>query len=111
MEPTLHDGDRLLVRRGSRLVRPGALVVVRLPDGPDGPRPVAVKRLRRVERSGALWVESDATGVGIDSWTLGALPPDHLLGRVVVRLPRPRDRERGVNGSPLRHARWGRGRR
>ena len=38
MEPTLRDGDRLLVRYGAR-TRPNALVVVRLPD-----RPIAVKR-------------------------------------------------------------------
>ena len=87
MEPTLREGDRLLVRRGGA-ARPGAIVVVRLPDGPDGPRPVAVKRLRRVQPSGALWVESVALGVGTASWTGGALPPDHLLGRVVLRLPR-----------------------
>jgi hypothetical protein len=114
MEPTLRAGDRLLVRRGVEAPRPGALVVVRLPDGPDGPRPEAVKRLRRVEPSGALWVESDALGVGTDSWTLGALPPDHLLGRVVLRLPRRRDGRgaapwRAVSGP--RPGRWARGRR
>ncbi len=109
MEPTLRQGDRLLVRRGTA-VRPGALVVVRLPDSPDGPRPNAVKRLRRVEPSGALWVESDALGVGTDSWTVGALPPDHLLGRVVLRLPRPPAAwRRAVSGA--RSVRWGRGRR
>ena len=38
MQPTLYDGDRLLVRHGA-VPREGALVVVRLPDGV-----VAVKR-------------------------------------------------------------------
>nr|WP_269812925.1 S24/S26 family peptidase [Ornithinimicrobium sediminis] len=104
MEPTLRTGDRLLVRLvdpaqrrptdaagGRARPRAGDLVVVRLPDGPQGPRPWAVKRLRRVEPSGALWVESDAPGVGVDSWTVGALPSDRLLGRVILRLPgRPR---------------------
>ncbi|MFD0690481.1 S26 family signal peptidase [Actinomadura fibrosa] len=38
MEPTLHAGDRLLVRRTDR-VRPGQIVVVRAPDPPLGSAP------------------------------------------------------------------------
>ena len=87
MEPTLHDGDRLLVRYGSR-PHTGDLVLVRLPGGPDGPRPLAVKRLTRVEQDGSWWVESDNLGVGTDSWTVGALAPDQLVGRVVIPVPR-----------------------
>ena len=44
MEPTLHEGDRLLVLHGAR-ARVGRMAVVRLPPGPDGPRPLAVKRV------------------------------------------------------------------
>ena len=52
MEPTLYDGDRLLVRYGAR-PRPGRLAVIRLPD-----RPIAVKRL--VSRlDDGWWVERD----------------------------------------------------
>jgi signal peptidase I len=42
MEPTLYAGDLLLVRWGAR-PRPGRLVVVVLPEGPDGPRPTGLR--------------------------------------------------------------------
>ncbi|NBM14647.1 S26 family signal peptidase [Streptomyces sp. GC420] len=38
MEPVLHDGDRVLVRRRPRVLAPGSVVVLRPPSpGPDGP--------------------------------------------------------------------------
>lgn len=89
MEPTLRDGDRLLVRYAAA-PRVGRLVVVALPDGPQGPRPLAVKRLTRLEADGGLWVESDNAAVGTDSWTVGALPGGALRAVVVSRLPRVR---------------------
>lgn len=87
MEPTLRDGDRLLIRYAVR-PHPGQLVVVELPDGPQGPRPVAVKRLTRREADGSLWVESDNLGVGTDSWRVGALPGAAVRAVVLRRLPR-----------------------
>lgn len=88
MLPSLRPGDRLLVWYGGR-PRIGGLVVVRLPDGPDGPRPLAVKRARRQEADGSWWVESDKLGgAGVDSWTVGPLPPEAIVGRVLTRLPR-----------------------
>lgn len=89
MEPTLIAGDVLLVRHAAE-GRPGDVVVVHLPQGPEGSRPVAVKRLTRVEPDGGLWVESDALGAGTDSWTLGALPADALVAVALLRLPRLR---------------------
>lgn len=86
MEPTFRDGDRLLVRYGARVV-PGRCYVVRLPAGPSGPRPLAVKRVSR--RSGAgWWLDSDHRPAGTDSWTFGAVPTDAVLGRVLLRLSR-----------------------
>jgi Peptidase S24-like len=88
MEPTLRDGDRLVVRYGAR-PRPGRLAVVRLPPGPDGPRPVAVKRLSHQE-AGGWWVERDNPAYGVDSWQVGALAPEDVLALVVARMwPRP----------------------
>jgi hypothetical protein len=81
MEPTLYDGDRLLMLHGSA-PRPGRLVVVRLPDGV-----VAVKRAVRREREG-WWVERDNPYAGVDSWAVGAVPDSDVLGRVLLRLPR-----------------------
>ena len=79
MEPTLRDGDRLLVRHGSR-PRVGAMAVVRLPG-----RPVAVKRVTRRERDG-WWVERDNPAEGVDSWAVGAIPDDDVLAVVVCRV-------------------------
>jgi signal peptidase I len=81
MEPTLYDGDRLLMLHGST-PRPGRLAVVRLPGGV-----VAVKRAVRREAEG-WWVERDNPVMGVDSWAVGAVPDDDVLGRVLLRLPR-----------------------
>jgi nickel-type superoxide dismutase maturation protease len=84
MEPTLHDGDLLLVHRGNRRATPGRVVVVRLPD-----RPLAVKRLTG-RQDGGWWVERDNPAEGVDSWLLGAVPDGDLVGVVLCRLaPRP----------------------
>lgn len=98
MQPTLYDGDVLLVRYAvpgtpQRPAR-GRLVVVRLPPDDDGhPRPLAVKRLAGPPPDGApgWWVERDNPRVGVDSWTVGAIPADDVLAAVVARVwpPRP----------------------
>lgn len=87
MTPALRPGDRLLVWHGAP-PRTGGLVVVELPSGPPGPRPVAVKRAVRQEADGRWWVESDALGRGVDSWTVGPLPAEAVSARVLLRLPR-----------------------
>jgi len=78
MQPTLYDGDRLLVRYGVA-PRSGGLAVVRLPDGVVG-----VKRVRR-ERDG-WWLERDNPGEGVDSWSVGAIPDADVVARVYLRL-------------------------
>ena len=83
MAPTLLDGDRLLVRYGSR-PHPGRVAVVRFSDGV-----VAVKRLDHQAEDG-WWVARDNAVEGRDSWSGGAIEPDGVLALVVVRLwPRP----------------------
>ena len=79
MEPTLRDGDRLLVRYGAR-PRPGRLAVVRLPD-----RPLSVKRIASAD-PGGWWVERDNPREGADSWVFGAVPDSDVVGVVVARL-------------------------
>jgi phage repressor protein C with HTH and peptisase S24 domain len=79
MEPTLRDGDRLLVCYGAR-PKAGGLGVVRLPGGP-----VAVKRLTR-QVDGGWWVERDNPSEGVDSWLVGAIPSDDVLARVLCRV-------------------------
>ncbi len=87
MEPTLRDGDLLLVDQQAR-VNPGRLVVVTLPDGT-----VAVKRVVFwfTPEPAGWWVERDNPREGVDSWTAGAIAPRAVLGVVRARLwPRPR---------------------
>jgi phage repressor protein C with HTH and peptisase S24 domain len=88
MEPTLHDGDRLLVLWGAR-PRVGRLAVVRLPPSDAGPRPVSVKRVTGPApgEPGSWWVERDNPAEGVDSWLVGGIPDGDVLGRVLVRLP------------------------
>jgi hypothetical protein len=74
-------GDLLLVAHGLR-PRPGGLVVVRLPDGT-----VAVKRATSYDGQG-WWVERDNPREGVDSWSVGPIPAQDVVARVLVRLPR-----------------------
>jgi nickel-type superoxide dismutase maturation protease len=80
MEPTLHEGDRVLVAYG-RQARPGDLVVVRLPNRPG----YSVKRVFRRDTNG-WWVERDNRNEGVDSWLVGAIPDQDLLGVVRTRV-------------------------
>ena len=83
MQPTLYDGDRLLVRHRAT-PRDGELVVVRLPDGV-----VAVKRAT-MRRDDGWWVERDNPAEGVDSWAVGAIPDSDVLAVVRARLWPPR---------------------
>src|SRR3954465_12603550 len=71
MAPALRHGDQLLVdvRRVRRRSRPGAVVVVRLPD-----RPLSVERVIRLGSDGGVWVEGDNAFGSTDSRSLGAVP-------------------------------------
>jgi nickel-type superoxide dismutase maturation protease len=87
MVPALRHGDQLLVdvRPVRRPPRPGDVVVLRLPD-----RPLAVKRVARLESDGGVWVEGDNAFGSTDSRDVGAVPPDVVVGRVLLRVwPRP----------------------
>ncbi|MEU8923805.1 nickel-type superoxide dismutase maturation protease [Kitasatospora sp. NPDC048545] len=81
MVPTLHEGDRLLVRYGAP-IRPGAVVLFRHPFQQDL---LVVKRAAE-RRSGGWWLLSDNRPVDSDSRSYGAVPDDLVLGRVLLRL-------------------------
>jgi signal peptidase I len=96
MQPTLYDGDQLLVRYGAE-PRPGRLAVVRLPGGP-----LSVKRVTFRDPDG-WWVERDNPAEGVDSWQVGAVPDEDVFAVVLWRYwpprrhPRSRDREGNVD--------------
>jgi hypothetical protein len=78
MEPTLYEGDHLVVLYGGR-PRLGRLAVVRLPGGP-----LSVKRL--AFRDGADWfVERDNPAEGVDSWQVGAVADRDVVATVLFR--------------------------
>lgn len=79
MEPTLRDGDHLLVRWGGTPA-PGRLVVARWPG-----YPLSVKRVAFRDAAG-WWLERDNPAEGTDSWSTGALPDSDVLGTVLGRL-------------------------
>ena len=89
MEPTLRDGDRLLVRYAA-VPAPGRLVLARLADGT-----LAVKRAVecRALRSGqrGWWVLSDNPAEGVDSRHRGPVPEPDVRAVVLARVwPSPR---------------------
>jgi phage repressor protein C with HTH and peptisase S24 domain len=84
MEPTLHDGDRLLVRHDSP-PQIGRLVVVRIAGV------VAVKRVVRREPDG-WWVERDNPREGVDSWSHGTVRDADVVAVVVAGVWPPRRR-------------------
>jgi hypothetical protein len=85
MEPTLREGDRLLIRYG-RSPRLGQLAVVRLPNRGGA----SVKRVTSRDAEG-WWVERDNPAEGVDSWLVGAIPDADVVAVVLGRVwPRPR---------------------
>lgn len=78
MRPTLCAGDLCLVLWGVR-IRPGDVVVARLPG-----RPLGVKRAVRRTADG-WWLEGDDPSASTDSRTFGTVPDDAVLGRVLIR--------------------------
>ena len=83
MQPTLRDGDRLLVVYGGTPAA-GRIAVVRLPDGV-----VAVKRLDLFADDG-WWVSRDNPREGVDSWSAGRAVEEVLAVALVRLWPRPR---------------------
>jgi hypothetical protein len=83
MEPTLREGDRLLVLHGGT-PRRGAVAVVRFRDGV-----VAVKRLEHHDAEG-WWVGRDNPREGRDSWSAGPVGDGDVMALVLGRVwPRP----------------------
>ena len=98
MRPTLRPGDACLVRYGA-VIRPGMIVVARLPG-----RPLGIKRASLHDEDG-WWLESEDPRNGTDSATFGSVGEADVLGRVVLRYwPNPAWLGSGARPSPSR--RW-----
>lgn len=99
MEPTLRDGDVLLVRAlpvaADRTNLSDTLLVIRLPERTG----FAVKRAVHRE-TGGWWVERDNPREGVDSWAVGAIKDADVLGVVIARLWPPRRLRRPPRTAP-----------
>ena len=73
MQPTVLDGDRLVVQHGAT-PRAGQLAVKR-----------ATLRQRVGDGSG-WWIERDNPAEGVDSWRIGAIPDHDVVAVVRARL-------------------------
>lgn len=80
MEPALRNGEWWLVRRTTH-VRAGEVALMVHPRRPDA---LIVKRLARRDPDG-WWVLGDNADASEDSRSFGAVPPDHVVGRVMTR--------------------------
>ena len=81
MEPTVRDGDWLLVRRLSRPPRAGEVVVAA---DPRAPGRLLVKRVAAVEGAGVTIV-GDHPAASTDSRDFGPVPLAAVVGRPVLR--------------------------
>ena len=85
MEPTLHDGEFVLVDPARPPV-PGELALARHPDDPDL---LVVKRVAAITSDRSWVVASDNPDTGTDSRQWGPLAPGAVVGRVSLVLDRP----------------------
>jgi signal peptidase I len=86
MQPTFQPGDAVLaVRRGlSNRLRPGDIVVCRLPSTVLGPDSLVIKRIRDVDGDGVFLVGDGPQSY--DSRQFGPIAARCVVGRVVARL-------------------------
>lgn len=89
MEPTLSDGDRLLVSYAAVPVS-AELVLARFPDGTVAVKRAVERRELRTGRSG-WWLLSDNPDEGVDSRHRGPVDDEAVLAVVRLRMwPSPR---------------------
>ncbi|MGH2602294.1 MAG: S26 family signal peptidase [Dehalococcoidia bacterium] len=88
MEPTLRDGDRLLVLRGpASLLRlgPDALVLARTSAVPDREIVKRIAAVRHSPRGPLYLLLGDNPHASTDSRHFGAVPRSSISGRILVR--------------------------
>jgi signal peptidase I len=85
MEPTLRDGDWLLVDPEAFLIRaprPGELVVM---SDPRDPRRIIVKRVRAVDADGTVRAAGDHPAHASEGDSIGAIGAEAVLGKPWLR--------------------------
>jgi signal peptidase I len=112
MRPALEPGDRVLIRRSRRRIRPGRLVVARKPwpgqswsdpqlAGPGGDTTWLIKRVAGTTPSGDLWLLGDNAAQSWDSRQWGHCPTDKVHG-VVLTVFHTAPRDRPAASDPVR---------
>jgi phage repressor protein C with HTH and peptisase S24 domain len=86
MAPAYRSGDAVLVARrwAAGPIRPGHVVVCRLPPEVAGPRGYIVKRVISVT-AGRVYIQGDGAH-SYDSRAFGTISLGYVLGRVIARL-------------------------
>ena len=84
MEPTLRDGDWLLVRRVSGRAAPPRVGELIVANDPRAPGRLLLKRVAAVDR-GSLLVVGDRPEASTDSRHFGPLPLGSVVGRPLLR--------------------------
>lgn len=85
MEPTLSDGDYVLVERSHRPAV-GELAVA---SPPGEPNLEVIKRVGSIGPDDTFWLVSDNAAEGTDSRSWGSLAAPRVRGRVTLNLSRP----------------------
>ncbi|HXV76359.1 MAG TPA: nickel-type superoxide dismutase maturation protease [Candidatus Polarisedimenticolaceae bacterium] len=85
MEPSLRDGDRVIVDLWTYDRRPPRVGEVVLISAPETDGAWIVKRVARRGARGELWLLGDNPRSSLDSRQWGWLPADRVVGRVVFR--------------------------
>lgn len=83
MNPTLRDGEIVLVDREAREIKVGDIVVARHPFEPDSE---VVKRVERINDRGHYFLVGDNLDDSNDSRHFGAVTREYIKGKVVARL-------------------------
>ena len=86
MAPAYRSGDSVLIARRwiAGPIRPGHVVVCRLPPEVAGPKGYIVKRVISVT-DGQVYIQGDGAN-SYDSRAFGTISLDYVLGRVIARL-------------------------
>ena len=91
MKPTIDEGDELLIAQ-RKSVRVGDIVVLEHPRDSDT---VILKRVKRLDEGGVVWIEGDNPDESTDSRQFGQVRRSELTGVVSSRLKKKLRKQSG----------------